>query len=244
MSRLVPALLVLTLTLALAACGKHREASALPDDVGQSLNAAFLTAFGRDAPADHEIMRGGKAIDVAYSPEVIARLSDNEVALASLAAPADNSCNACTWSVAVHYLNARDNRFTVQKSFFDIAPQGPLDDPPHLRIRTDLFDHPALQVESPRRDRGCVMSIVSLYELEPDGPKLRANEIVTERNNIPMGALRTGPQVDLYGNVIAGQKGKAFKVHYHGTTEGDVNWTPGKDGVFTATGGIPLPGCG
>jgi len=241
MARL-PALLLLI--LALTACGKHTDASALPDDVGQSLNPAFLTAFGHDAPADHEITRAGKAIDVAYAPEVIARLSDDEVALASLAAPADNSCNACTWSVAVHYLNARDNRFTVQKSFFDIAPQGPLDDPPHLRIRTGLFDQPALEVESPRRDRGCVMSIVSLYELLPEGPRLRAREIVTERNNIPMGALRSGPQGDLYGNVIAGKKGKAFKVHYHGTTEGDVDWTPGKDGVFTATGGIPLPGCG
>ena len=133
--------------------------------------------------------------------------------------------------MAVHYLSARDNRFTVQKGFFDIAPQGPLDDPPHLRIRTDLFDHPALEVESPRRDKGCVMSIVSLYELQPEGPRLRAREIVTERNNIPMGALRIGPQVDLYGNVIAGKKGKAFKVHYHGTTEGDVDWTPGPDGV-------------
>jgi hypothetical protein len=247
MARLPVLLLLATLTPILvlgAACGKHRDASSLPDDVSQSLNPAFLTAFGHDAPADHEITRAGKAMDVAYAPEAIARLSDNEVALASLAAPADNSCNACTWSVAVHYLTAQDNRFTVQRSFFDIAPQGPLDDPPHLRIRTDLFKQPALQVESPRRDRGCEMSIVSLYELMPDGPKLRAREIVTERNNIPMGALRTGLQVDLYGNVISGKKGKTFKVHYHGTTEGDVDWTPGKDGVFKPTGGIPLPECG
>jgi hypothetical protein len=243
MARLAPPPPPLILALlALAACSKPRT-SDLPADVSQSLNPAFLTAFGHDAPADREITRSGKAIDVAYSPAAIAKLSDNEVALASLAAPADNGCNACTWSVAVHYLTAKDNRFTVAKSFFDIASQGPLDDPPHLRVRTDLFDHPALEAESPRRDRGCEMSIVTLYELTPDGPKLRAGEIPTERNNIPMGALRSGPQVDLYGNVIADRKGKTFRVHYHGSTEGDVTWSAGADGVFRPTGGVPLPGC-
>jgi hypothetical protein len=226
-----------------AGCSKAKETSDLPADVSQSLNPAFLTAFGQDAPAPHEITRGGKAIEVGYSPAAIAKLSDDEVALASLAAPADGSCNACTWSVAVHYLTAKDNRFTVTGSFFDVAPQGPLDDPPHLRMRTGLFDHPALETESPRRDRGCEMSIVSLYELTPQGPKLRAREVPTERNNIPMGALRTGPQVDLYGNVIADRKGKTFRVHYHGTTEGDVTWSAGPDGVFRPTGGVTLPGC-
>jgi hypothetical protein len=240
MPRLCAPLLALAL---LAACSKAKDGGDLPADVNQSLQPAFLTAFGHDAPADHEITRAGKAVDVAYSPAVIAKLSDDAVALGSLAAPPDNSCNACTWSVAVHYLTAKDNRFTVAKTFFDIAPQGPLDDPPHLRVRYDLFDHPAIEAESPRRDRGCEMSIVSLYELTPDGPKLRASEVPTARNNIPMGALRPGPQVDLYGNVIADQKGKTFKVHYHGSTEGDVTWTAGADGVFRATGGVPLPGC-
>jgi hypothetical protein len=233
---------VIALT-ALAACSKARDSSNLPDDVNQSLNPAFLTAFGQEAPADHPVIRAGKAIDVAFSPAAIARLSDDEVALASLAAPPDNSCNGCTWSVAVHYLKARDNRFTVEKDFFDIAPQGPLDDPPHLRVRYDLFERPAIEAESPRRDRGCEMSMVTLYELTPDGPKLRASELPTSRNNIPMGALRTGPQVDLYGNVIADRKGKTFKVHYHGSTEGDVTWSAGPDGVFRPSGGVPLPGC-
>jgi hypothetical protein len=233
---------LLTLAL-LAACSKARDGGALPADVNQALQPAFLTAFGHDAPAGHEITRAGKAIDVAYAPAVIAKLSDDEVALGSLAAPADNSCNACTWSVAVHYLTAKDNRFTLQKAFFDIAPQGPLDDPPHLRVRYDLFDRPALEAESPRRDRGCEMSVVTLWELTPEGPKLRASEAPTARNNIPMGALRAGPQVDLYGNVIADQKGKSFKVHYHGSTEGDVTWSAGADGVFRATGGVPLPAC-
>ncbi|HEY4028820.1 MAG TPA: hypothetical protein VGM25_00625 [Caulobacteraceae bacterium] len=238
------ALIALSLPLlALGACSKPKQPSGLPADIGQSLNPAFITAFGGDAPAEHPITRAGKAIDLSFSPAVIARLSGDEAALASIAAPADNGCNACTWSVAVHYLKAKDNRFTVDKSFFDIAPQGRLDDPPHLRVRYDLFDHPVLESESPRRDRGCEMTVVSLFELAPDGPKLRASEVLTARNNIPMGALRTGLQVDLYGNVIADKKGKSFKVHYHGSTEGDVTWTAGKDGVFKPTGGVPLPGC-
>jgi len=226
-----------------AACSKAKDASNLPADVYQSLQPAFLTAFGQEAPADHAIDRAGKVIDLSFSPAAIAKLTDDQVALVSLAAPSDNSCNACTWSVAVHYLTAKDNRFTVRKSFFDIARQGPLDDPPHLRVRYDLFKSPAIEAESPRRDRGCEMTIVSLFELTPDGPKLRASEVPTARNNIPMGALRTGPQVDLYGNVIADRKGKTFKVHYHGSTEGDVTWSAGPDGVFRPSGGVPLPGC-
>jgi hypothetical protein len=243
--RLRPAVLLALAApvLVLGACSKARDSGALPADVSESLEPAFLTAFGQGAPADHPIVRGGKTIDQAYAPAVIARLSDDEVALGSLAAPADNGCDGCTWSVAVLYLTARDNRFTVVKSFFDVAPQGPLDDPPHLRVRYDLFKGPALEAESPRRDRGCEMTVVSLYELTPDGPKLRAREVPTARNNIPMGALRAGPQVDLYGNVIADKKGESFKVHYHGSTEGDVAWTAGPDGVFRATGGVPLPGC-
>jgi hypothetical protein len=229
--------------LLLGACSKAKDGSDLPADVSESLQPAFLTAFGHEAPADHQITRAGKPVEVAYAPAAIAKLSDDAVALASLAAPSDNSCNGCTWSVAVHYLAAKDNRFTVTKSFFDIAPQGPLDDPPHLRVRYDLFKGPALEAESPRRDRGCEMTVVSLYELTPDGPKLRAREAPTARNNIPMGALRTGPQVDLYGNVIAEKKGETFKVHYHGSTEGDVTWRAGADGVFRPAGGVPLPGC-
>lgn len=243
--RLRPAVLLALAApvLVLGACSKAKDSGALPADVSESLEPAFLTAFGHDAPADHQITRAGKPVDVAYAPAAIAKLSDDEVALASLAAPADNSCTACTWSVAVHYLTAKDNRFTVARSFFDIAPQGPLDDPPHLRVRDGLFKNPALEAESPRRDRGCEMTVVSLYELTPDGPKLRASEVPTARNNIPMGALRTGPQVDLYGNVIADRKDKTFKVHYHGSTEGDVTWSAGKDGVFRPSGGVPLPGC-
>jgi hypothetical protein len=243
--RLRPACLIALMApiLALGACSKAKDASALPADVSESLQPAFLTAFGHDPPAEHAITRAGKTVDLGFSPAAIARLSDDEVALASLAGPADNSCDACTWSVAVHYLTAKDNRFTVTRSFFDIAPQGPLDDPPHLRVRYDLFKGPTLEAESPRRDRGCEMTVVSLYELTPDGPKPRAREVPTARNNIPVGALRTGPQVDLYGNVIADRKGKTFKVHYHGSTEGDVTWSAGADGVFRPSGGVPLPGC-
>jgi len=73
MPRLAPALPLALSLLALAACGKAKTASDLPADIDQSLNPAFLAAFGQDAPAPHTITRGGKAVDVAYSPAAIAR---------------------------------------------------------------------------------------------------------------------------------------------------------------------------
>ncbi len=232
---------VLALSL-LAACSKAPDPSGLPADINQALQPAFLTAFGHEAPAQRDIVRGGKTLSLTFSPAAIYNLGGGEVALVSLAAP-DGGCYGCDWAVAVHYLKAEANRFTVEKSWFDVTPQPPLDDPPHLRVRGDLLDRPVLQAESPRRDKGCEMTVVALYELTPSGPQLRAREVPTERNNIPMGALRLGPQVDMYGNVIADKKGKTFKVHYHGTTEGDVTWSPGADGVWRVSGGIPLPEC-
>ena len=231
------------LLAALAACSKAPDPSGLPADINQALQPAFLTAFGHEAPAAHDIVRGGKTLSLAFSPKAIINLGGGEVALVSRAAP-DSGCNSCDWAVSVHYLKARDNRFTVEKSWFDVVPQRPLDDPPTLRLRGDLFDRPVLEAEAPRSEHGCEMTIVSLYELLPEGPRLRADEVPTERNNIPMGAMRAGPQVDLYGNVIADAKGKSFKVHYHGTTEGDVIWSPGPGGAWKVSGGIPLPDCG
>ena len=58
MSRLAPALVLIAL---LAACSKAKDSADLPADVGQSLEPAFLTAFGHEAPADHEITRAGRS---------------------------------------------------------------------------------------------------------------------------------------------------------------------------------------
>lgn len=234
--------MVLRVLALLAACSPAPNPSGLPADISQALHPAFLTAFGHEAPAPHDVVRNGKTLSLAFSPAAIVNLGGGEVALVSRAAP-DGGCYGCDWAVAVHYLKAADNRFTVDKSWFDVVPQGPLDDPPRLRLRADLFDRPALESEVPRRDKGCDMTVVALFELLPSGPAPRVRELPTARSNISMGALRLGPQVDLFGNVIADRQGKAFKAHYHGTTEGEVTWTPGADGMWRASGGVTLPEC-
>jgi hypothetical protein len=230
--------------LLLAACspGKPKD-SGLPDDLSVSLKPAFQTAFGADAPAAHDIVRDGKTVTLQFSPAAIANLKDGRVALVSRGVEGDG-CQDCAWALAVHYLTAQDNHFAVAGQWWDVLKPGPLDQPPEAHIREDLFASPAVQVEGDLRDRGCDMKTAALIAFEAAGPALRARDLSTARSNIPMGALRTGLQVDYDANIVADKKDKAFHVHYRGTSEGDMAYAPGPGGTWAPTGGIKLPDCG
>ena len=230
--------------LLLAACspGKPKDAD-LPEDLSVSLKPAFQTAFGGDAPVAHDIVRGGKTITLQFSPAAIANLKDGRVALVSRGVASDG-CQDCDWAVAVHYLSAKDNHFTPAGEWWDVLKPGLLDQPPEAHIREDLFSRPAVQIEGDLRDRGCDMKTAALIAFEPAGPVLRAKDVSTARSNIPMGALRTGLQVDYDANIVADKRDKAFHVHYRGTSEGDAAYAPGADGMWKPSGGLKLPECG
>ncbi len=230
--------------LALAACspGTPKDAS-LPEDLSVSLKPAFQTAFGADAPAAHDIVRDGKTLTLQFSPAAIANLKDGRVALVSRGVEADG-CQDCAWALAVHYLNARDNHLTVVGQWWDVLKPGALDQPPEAHIREDLFSRPAVQVEGDLRDRGCDQKTAALIAFEPAGPAVRARDLSTARSNIPMGALRTGPQVDYDANIVADKTDKAFHIRYRGTSEGDVAYAPRANGTWAPSGGIRLPECG
>jgi hypothetical protein len=230
--------------LALAACspGKSKDAG-LPEDLSVSLKPAFQTAFGADAPAAHDIVRDGKTVTLQFSPAAIANLKDGRVALVSRGVETDG-CQDCAWALAVHYLSAQDNHFAVTGQWWDVLKPGLLDQPPEAHVREDLFSRPAVQVEGDLRDRGCDMKTAALIALEPAGPVVRARDLSTARSNIPMGALRTGLQVDYDANIVADKTDKAFHIRYRGTSEGDVSYAPSAGGMWAPSGGIKLPDCG
>ena len=230
--------------LLLAACNKDR--SAAEDEAAASsqaaldaqLQPAFVAAFGQPSPAPHAVQRGGQETQLQFSPKMLADLGNGQLALISKGEAPEGG-----GAVSVHYLHQAGDKFSVTGQWFDLAPQsGASQNPPDVRLRRGLFAQQALEIEAADRMMGCDVASAGLYELLPQGPVLRAKDIVTERNNIPMGAMRTGPQVDYYGNVIADKAGQNFKVHYHGSFEQDVTWTPGPNG-WAPSGAVKLPTC-
>ena len=241
----VRALAALGLAAALlAACSPakpDKDADKGPD-LSAQLEPAFEAAFGGPGPAAHEAPRDGKMVSLQYSPVKLADLGDGRVALVSTAVWPDG-CPQCGGAVAVHYLTRTGMAFHVDKAWYDLGPSGTFGDAPDARVRLDLFERPTLQAETSDRVTGCEMTHTSLYELTPAGPVLRARDILAKRDNIPMGAMRSNRLADYYGNVLSEGKGKGFSLHYHGTTEGDVPYAAGPDGVWKASGGIALPPC-
>ena len=238
----------------LAACspGPSSNAGAASDSPAQAaalsfdLDPAFKAAFGASGQAAHDIQRQGQNVSLTFAPKALVDIGGGRLALISASLPAGDDCDdKCGRAVAVHYLRkAADGAFQVTGQWWDLLPAGPLDGSSEARIREGLFAHPAVQIEVPHRDRGCQSASAALFELTPDGPVPRAKDISTARTNIPMGALRMGAQVDYYGNILPDVQGQRFKVHYHGSTEGDAMYTAGgAGGVWTQTAQFNLPDC-
>ena len=246
----ISALLAAALLLAACSPGKPTDSGAASDSPSQQADlswympAAFMAAFGAAAPAPHDIQRDGKSQTLQFSPNLLVDIGQGRLALVSTSAAPPDDCTLCGASVAVHYLQkTADGGFKVAGQWWDLLPPDPLDQPPEVRVRQGLFDRPALQVEVAHRDRGCESAAASLFEFTPQGPVLRARAIPTARNNIPMGAMRVGPQVDLYGNILPDAPGKTFKVRYHGSFEGDATYGRSASGVWAAQGAFNLPVC-
>ena len=238
------ALAIASAILLLAACNKNK---ATDDEAAASSQAAldaqmqpaFVAAFGQPSPVPHAVIRGGQEEQVQFEPKLLTDIGGGKLALISKGQAPEGG-----GTIAVQYLTQAGDKFTVTGQWFDLIPQsGASQNVPDIRLRKGLFAQPTLEIEAADRKMGCDIASASLYELLPAGPALRAKDIVTERNNIPMGAMRTGPQVDYYGNVIADNAGQTFKVHYHGSYEQDVTWGPGKDGLWAPLGVVKLPEC-
>ncbi len=224
----------------LAACAKKPE-TLQTADLSIYMPAAFKTAFGAQDTAPHDVTIKGKPVTMQFSPHLLVDIGGNRAALISTGASAD--CQDCGGAIAVHYMQRDNGEFRVVGQWFDLAPSAGSGDPPTAQTRTDLFDHTALQLEAVDRMQGCTFSTANVYELEPTGPALRAKDIVMMRDNIAMGALRRGVQVDDYANVLPEKKGRSFLVQYHGTLPGDLHFSPGPNGVWTSVGNIKLPDC-
>jgi hypothetical protein len=228
---------------AIAACNKKPSedevAASSQAALDSEMQPAFVAAFGQPSPAPHAVRRAGQDEPVQFEPKMLIDLGGGRLALISKGAAPEGG-----GAIALHYLTQAGDTFTMTGQWFDLLPQsGASQGVPDIRLRKGLFAQPALEIEAADRKMGCDVAAAGLYELLPAGPALRARDIVTERNNIPMGAMRTGPQIDYYGNVIVDNTGHTFKVHYHGSFEQDVTWAPGAGGLWAPTGVVKLPEC-
>jgi hypothetical protein len=231
--------------LLLAACSPHKTdadaAASSQPPLSEDIPLAFQAAFGAAVPAAKEIARDGKTIDLEYSPAHITQLKDGRIVLTSTGVSPDG-CSLCGRAVAVHYLQHDGAGYRVTGAWYDLGPSPSQGDPPTAQFREDLFDQTAVEVDTPDRKQGCETITANLYELTPGGPVLRGKDIPTQTINIAMGALRVGPQVDDYGDILAGAKGRDFHVRYRGTQEGEVRYLA-TAGVWAPQPGFRAPGC-
>ena len=211
--------------------------------LSQDLDPVFQLAFGSLAPSPREIQRGGKTVDIEYSPAHIQDLGDGRIALISTGVSPEG-CAPCARAVAIHYLARTGAGYRVTGQWLDLGAVDNAGEKPDARFRDDLFERTALDIEMPDENQGCNEITGTLYELLPAGPALRAAGINTHRSNIAMGGIRVGLQVDDYGDILADSKGKRFMVRYRGTYPGEVPYAPGgANGVWTPQNGFKIPVC-
>ena len=225
------------------ACSPKKEEAAFSAPLSQDMDPAFQLAFGSLAPSPREIERGGKKVDVEYSPAHIQDLGDGHIALISTGVSPDG-CAPCARAVAIHYLVRTGMGYRVTGQWLDLAAVDNAGEAPDARFREDLFDKTALDIEMPDENQGCNEVTGTLYELLPAGPALRAAGINTHRSNVAMGGIRVGLQVDDYGDILADQKGKRFMVRYRGTYPGEAPYAPGgTNGQWLPQTGFKIPVC-
>ncbi len=210
------------------------------------LKAAFAVAFGQAAPAPKSVYLDGAPMTLTYTPVKILRLGD-QVALLSqgLQAP---GCASCIGAVSVHYLKQTPAGFEVTGAWPAVAAGAAAGAPLTLKLRQDLFQSSALQIEGISAKGDCKDHWGALVELADGGPVVRTP-------SIPMGfeaqAIAASdeprPAPDdpgrLTGRIRPDVKGQSFLAVYSGATSAKVRYKL-NGAVYQAEAGGALPSCG
>lgn len=182
---------------------------------------AFHAAFGGPEPASHAVRSSdGSIASAEFKPEGMVELGSGVLALVSAGTVA-GACHPCSGALAVHYLRRSPTGFEVLGEWFDLAEVGEFGAAPEWKLRTDLFDYPALLATFEGGGQGCFVDGGDLIELTPQGPITRAHNVVLGSSNAAMLPTHI---VEQRGSILPREKGQAFVVRYTGTHSEDVRW--------------------
>lgn len=209
-----------------------RAASAATTDA--QLAAAFQAAFGKAGQA--ELTSGDDTR--TYRPSRLLRVDDQYVLLSEGRNASD--CHVCSGGVAIHYLHAQGDGFTLAGSWPDLVPGMGFGEPPDWSISDAYSSYPTLVAETGYTAQGCTSGGVWLTELRPGKP-VRTELVPTHFENASgMGEL-DGQSIE--GKIVNIRKDASFEVIYSGARSFTEKWVKKGNVYRLESGETKMPQC-
>jgi hypothetical protein len=198
----------------------------------EQLAAAFRAAFGKGTTV---VLKGqgemkesvrytaGDLVDAPFGPVL---LSPGEVVSAA---------HASAGKLAAIYLTRTDKGFSVAKKFVPATQTGSFGKIGEWSVSKSFGALPVVTVDGGGTWQGCTVSVTTLLELTPDGPKQLASVPMTYDN---AGAAPEGkPPTRISGRIEKIVPGKAFDVVYFGSKDFTERYVRKGDSYVLAAGG-------
>jgi hypothetical protein len=189
------------------------SASAAPAADDQ-LAAAFQVAFGKGGAVVLK-RQGEMKENVRYTPGDLVNAPFGTVLLSpgEVVSPA----HASSGKLAAIYLTRTDKGFTVEKKFVPATETGSFGKIGEWSVSKSFGELPVVSVEGGGTWQGCTVSVTTLLELTPDGPKQLASVPMTYDNS---GAVTDGNKpTRISGRIEKIVPGKSFDVVYFGSKD-------------------------
>jgi hypothetical protein len=216
----------------LAAPSSAGEKTIRDRPIREQMMAAFKTAFGRLPPAK---VKTSDAVRI-FRPTRLIWLADRAVLLSEGTNVSD--CHACTGALAIHYLAAAGQQFSLTGSWPDLVQGAGWGSPPKWKISEKLASNPAIVDEGGFTAQGCTSGGLMITELRPERP-------------VQSGLVRTimsndsgyGEADQIEGHIKNIQRGHSFDVAYTGTRNFTEHWLYRGDRFVLQGGPTKMPQC-
>jgi len=196
------------------------------------LAAAFQAAFGKGGSVVLK-KQGQMKESVKYTPGDLVNAPFGTVLLSpgEVVSPAHMSSG----KLAAIYLTRTANGFTVAKKFVPAAETGSNGQIADWSVNRSLGDLPVVTVDGGGTWQGCTVSMTTLVELTPDGPKQLASLPMSYDNS---GAVPEGQSpTRISGRIENIKTGKSFDVVYFGSKDFTEHYVRKDEAYVLADGG-------
>jgi hypothetical protein len=198
----------------------------------EQLAAAFRAAFGTGGAVVLK-RQGEMKENVRYTPGDLVNAPFGPILLSpgEVVSPA----HASSGKLAAIYLTRTDKGFTVAKKFVPATETGSFGKIGEWSVSRSFGELPVVTVDGGGTWQGCTVSITTLLELTPDGPKELASVPMTYDN---AGAVTEGQQpMQISGRIEKIVPGKSFDVVYFGSKEFTDHYVRKGESYVLAAGG-------
>ena len=204
--------------------------SALAAD--DQLAAAFQAAFGKGGSVVLK-KQGEMKESVRYTPGDLVNVPFGPVLLSpgEVVSPA----HASSGKLAAIYLTRTDKGYTVAKKFVPATETGSFGKIGEWSVSRSFGELPVVTVEGGGTWQGCTVSVTTLLELTPEGPRELASVPMTYDN---AGAVTDGKRpTQISGRIEKIAPGKSFDVVYFGSKDFTERYVRKGDKYVLASGG-------